>query len=250
MTISAKIKIALIEDEERSLRMLRNLLNEHAPEVEIVAEANSVATGIAAIQRSKPDLVLLDITMPDGDGFEVLEKTSSLPYEVVFTTAHNEFAVRAFELAALHYLLKPVNVEELLTIIQRYRQKKSSSEERISIAQDALRNTLQKIVLPSLEGLVFVALSDIIRLEADGNYSLFFLKDKRTLLISKPLHHYEQQLAPENFFRVHDKHLVNLEQVKKYVKGRGGYVVMQDDTRVDVSARRKELFLKAITRHA
>ncbi|MBT3302323.1 MAG: response regulator transcription factor [Bacteroidetes bacterium] len=239
------IKAILVDDEKNSLSTLQLLLDKYCPEVEIIGTAQNVADSIKIIDELKPELVFLDIAMPDGDGFEVLENVSHKLFQVIFTTAYDQYALRAFEYAALHYLLKPINFNDLQDAVARFTKVTDESEfdDKLLKIKDSLASQQNKIILPTMEGLNIIDIEDIIRCESDNNYTIFILKTDKKIVVSKTLSNYEKLLADKDFFRIHSKHLVNLKYVKKYVKGRGGYVVFFDGTHADVSASRVKDFL-------
>lgn len=245
------IKAILADDEEISWKTLQNLLQMVSVPVEIQAVAKNVAETVAAIKTHDPDLLFLDIAMPDGDGFKVLEQTEDYAYEVIFITAHHEYAIRAFEFAALHYLLKPVNVTDLNEVLERFenRRKNKSYTERFNILKNGLKDQYSKIALPTQDSILFVDVEDIIRCEASHNYTIFYLKNGSHVIMSKSLRHYEQLLSNHTFFRIHDKHLVNLRYVAKYQRGKGGSAVLTDGSELEVSVRKKDDFLKQIANH-
>lgn len=242
------ITALLVDDESRSQATLTRLLTEYCPEIHITGTAGSVAEGVRAIDRLRPEIVFLDIALPDGDGFNLLDELPEKNFEVIFTTAHHEFATRAFELAALHYLLKPINPEELRKAVARYNRMHSREKQhqQYDIFRKGLNNQFQKIALPSLEGITFIDLRNIIRCEASESYTIFHLEDKSRIVVSKSLNKYEKLLSDSFFYRIHDKHLINLHHVKKYVRGKGGNVLLTDGFSADVSVRRKEDFLQRI----
>jgi two-component system LytT family response regulator len=242
------IKTLIIDDELKSQSTLHKLLEEYCSEVEVIGFAHNVKSGIEAIDSLKPDLVFLDISMPDGDGFEVLEKVENRDFEVVFTTAFNDYAIKAFQFSALHYLLKPINYMELQDAVNRYQNNHQEVDlnERIKILCDSLNNHHQKIILPTSNGLRIIELNQIIRCEADGSYTKFFLSDESVLMVSKVLSNFEEILPQEIFCRVHSKHLVNLNYISQYVKGRGGRIILSNKKEVEVSESKKKDFLKRL----
>lgn len=242
------IKAVLIDDEQIGVLTLSNLLREYCPQVTVIATAGTVDEGVDAIRMHKPDIVFLDITMGAGDGFEVLERAEEKNFEVIFVTAHHEYAARAFELAALHYLLKPVNVEELQKAVERYERfhQVNVNEKRLEILKSGLNNDFRRLALPTQEGITFIDIDDVIRCEASQSYTIFYMSDKSQIVVSKSLSTYEKLLANSFFCRLHDKHLVNLRHVKKYLKGKGGQAILSDGTTVDVSVRRKEEFIAKV----
>jgi len=242
------INTLIIDDELKSQSTLHKLLEMYCPGVEVIGFAHNVETGIEAIDNLKPDLVFLDISMPDGDGFEVLERVKNRNFEVVFTTAFNDYAIKAFQFAALHYLLKPINYIELQSAVKRFKQNHQDVElnEKIKILCDSLSNHHQKIILPTSNGLRIIELNHILRCEADGSYTNFYLSDNTVLMVSKVLSNFEDILPEEIFCRVHSKHLVNLNYISQYIKGRGGRIILTSGKEVEVSESKKKDFLKRL----
>lgn len=239
------MRAILVDDEETGWKTLRNMLSELYPELEIVAVAGTVAEAVNAMHLHKPDLLFLDISLPDGDGFKVLEHTKELDYSVIFVTAHHEYAIKAFEFAALHYLLKPVNALELQEVLKRYKSNRQLPE-RLEILKNGMNDSFRKIALPAQDSILFVDLDDVVRCEASHNYTIFHLKDKSHVVMSKSLRYYEKLLENSGFFRIHDKHLVNLGSVVRYRRGKGGSAVLSDGSELEVSVRKKDDFLKRI----
>ena len=239
------IRSLIVDDEETGWQTLRNMLESDFPEIEILHISTTVKDAERAIRQLKPDLVFLDISLPDGDGFQILKSTHGYTYEVIFITAHHEFALKAFDFAALHYLLKPVNPEELRNVLKRY--KKLNLPERIDILQNGLNDKFRKIALPTNDSILFVDLDDIIWCEASHNYTVFHLRDKTQVVMAKSLLQYERMLQNHHFFRIHDKHMVNLKSVTKYQRGKGGSAILSDGSELQVSVRKKDDFLQKIT---
>ncbi len=247
-----KIRTVLIDDEKSSLIILEKLLERHVPEVEIVGTAQTVADGIKLIDEQKPDLVFLDISMPDGDGFEVLEKVNYKDFDVIFVTAYDQYAIKAFEFAALHYILKPVKPQELVEAVERYKNHKNNLadlEQKLKLLSANLGQKPTKLVLPTSSGMHIIDFDDIIRCESSNNYTTFYLKDGKKIVVSKSIQTYEKLLKDSHFCRIHNKHIVNLKYVKKYVRGRGGYVVLANGEQVDVSEGRKKQFLEKLSQY-
>lgn len=240
-----KIKTVLVDDDSTSMLMLESLLTKFFPAVQIVGKAENVADAVARIHETNPDLVFLDISLPDGEGFNVIEQTPDHNYEVIFITAYDQYAVKAFEFSALHYLVKPVLLEGLKDAIGRFKEVKSDEhlDDKIHVLKESLKQKNEKIIIPSSDGLNVVRLSDIMRLEADDVYTYFFLTDGQRLMASRPLNNYERILDDLPFSRIHAKHLVNLMYIKRYIKGKRGSVIMEDGTEVEVSVRKKPDFL-------
>jgi two-component system LytT family response regulator len=240
------IRATIIDDEAKSIATLKGLIDEYCTGVSVVSTANSVASGIEALQKNPTDIVFLDIAMTDGDGFEVLKALPGKNFEVIFTTAYHDYALRAFEFSALHYLLKPIDPDELNGAITRFNKRHINGNQAVQydILNRGLNNEFRRIALPSLEGITFVDLDDIIRCEAADSYTIFYLRDKSKIMVSKSLNKYEKLLEGSFFCRIHDKHLINLKFVSKYVRGKGGNVVLTNGFSADVSVRRKEEFLE------
>lgn len=241
----------LVDDDKTSIVALQSLLKGNFPNIEIAGIANNVSEAVFLVDAVKPDLVFLDINMPDGEGFDVFERVSFKDFRVIFITAFDKYAVRAFEFSALHYLVKPVNLEMLTIAIDRYKDVKVDEiDNRLRILRDSLRSKNEKIIIPSTDGLNVVKLNDIVRLEASDVYTLFYMINGQRFVASKPLNTYEKILEDLPFSRVHSKHLINLMFVKRYVKGKGGSIILEDNTEVEVSVRKKADFLEKLKNYA
>ncbi len=247
-----QIRTVIIDDERTNILTLKSLLAKYFPNVEIIGTGGNVAEGVKIINKTEPDLVFLDISMPDGDGFDVLTRAENRTFEVIFTTAHDQYAVKAFDYSAIHYLLKPIEFTELNKAMERYTsiKKQGSLSARLSVLKENLQSKTHKIIVPSSDGLNIILLDDIIRLEASDVYTIFYLTNKRTLIASKPLNNYEKMLSDQPFSRIHSKHLVNLKFVQRYVKGKGGSVVLEGGEEIDVSVRKRNDFLLALKEYA
>ena len=247
-----QLKAVIIDDEENGRRVLRNLINEFCPEVDLQGEAENIQKGMELIGQVEPDVVFLDIQMPFGTGFDMLEQLGEVDFEVIFTTAYSEYGLRAIQFAALHYLLKPIDIEQLKEAVARAIKKRirpSASLDQMRYLMQMLQHSdrpPEKIALPSADGLIFVKIETIIRCEADGAYTHIHLQNGHPITVSKNLKNIEALLKGRDFFRVHHGHLIHLEFVKKYIRGRGGQVEMEDGSVVDVSVRRKDGFLTAL----
>jgi two-component system LytT family response regulator len=245
------IKVVLVDDDKSSIVTLQSLLGGHFPNISIAGTAANVGEAIFVIDAVKPDLVFLDINMPDGEGFNVIERTSYKNYRVIFITAYDKYAVRAFEFSALHYLVKPVTLEMLENAIDRYKEVRvEEMDNRLRILRDSLHSKNEKIIIPSTDGLNVVKLNDIVRLEASDVYTLFYMSNGQRFVASKPLNTYEKILEDLPFSRVHSKHLINLMFVKRYLKGKGGSIILEDNTEVEVSVRKKADFLEKLKNYA
>jgi len=245
------IKTILVDDDKTSLVTLKALLEGQFPKIHVIGTGESVEQCVKLIDGLKPDLVFLDINLPDGQGFDVFEKVTFKNFQVIFITAYDKYALTAFEFSALHYLVKPVTYEGLKTAIDRYKDVSDEDlDNKLRIFRDSLQSKNEKIIIPSTDGLTIVKLGDILRLEADDVYTLFFMIDGHRYIASKPLNNYERILEDLPFFRIHNKHLINLMYVKRYVKGKGGSVIMEDNKEVEVSVRRKAEFLEKLKNYA
>jgi len=235
------ISIVVIDDEPRARETIINLLNLSPVELTVAGEADSVQSGYETINLTSPDLVLLDINLPDGSGFDLLKMFEQISFRVIFITAHNEYAIRAFKYSAVDYIMKPITAGELFRALEKAEAEISREETVIKLGA-LLKNLekLKKIVLKTAESIHILNVSEIIRCEADVNYTTFYLSNGKKLLVSKPLKEYDQLLAPAGFFRTHQSHLVNLDHMLRYEKTEGGYLVMDDNSTVPVSTRKKE----------
>jgi two-component system, LytTR family, response regulator len=239
----------IIDDEPGNIITLSELLKEYCPQVIVEGSALNPVEGLALIQKVSPEVVFLDIEMPYGNAFDLLDKLVPVNFEVVFITAFNNYAIKAFRYAALDYLLKPVNIGELKAAVEKVaeRLQQKNINHRLSSLLDNMRSentNLQKIGLPTTEGLHFEQVNSIVYLEAEGSYTKVFLKGKKSVLVSRNLKEYEDILPTAIFCRVHHSYIINLNYVKKYFKGRGGYVEMEDGATIEVSARKKEEFFE------
>ena len=243
------IKAILVDDEKHGLETLSILLSEYCPDVQVLERCLSAKKALEAIARLEPDLVFLDIEMPIMNGFELLEQFVEISFAVIFTTSYDQYAIKAIRFSALDYLLKPVDPKELITAIEKVHKKKNPpTADQLQLLLEQLQhkeNSFQRMAIPTTEGFELVATDDIIRCEANDNYTWLFLKNKSHLIASRSLKEIEEQLKEfPAFLRVHHSFLVNLNEVVKYVKGEGGYLVMTDGSTVNVSRSRKEALLK------
>lgn len=247
------IKTVIIEDEQKSREMLAGIIQKNCPQLQIVGLAKNVNDGVEAIKKENPDLVFLDISMPDGSGFDLLEKVQGHKFELIFATASDQHAIRAIKYSACDYLLKPIDIEELKTAVEKVAQKKNASPnmENLNFLIQQLKksdDSFQKITLPTGNAYEIVNIKDIIRCEADGSYTTFYLTDKRKLMISAGLKHYEELLPESEFIRVHHHHLINMNHVVRFLKEDGGYAVMSDGTKIEISRRKKDAFMDKLNK--
>lgn len=244
------IRAIIIDDEKTSRDALSGLINRYCSNIEIVEQANGYKTGVEAIHKHNPDLVFLDIQMPDGSGFQVLEDVRERNFEVIFTTAFDQYAIKAIKYSALDYLLKPILPNDLINAIQKVEQKKNniSIDNNIRVLIENLKSKTEpkKIVLSTFEKIHIVEVDDIIRCESDDYYTRFFFKDGKSLLISKTLKEHELLLGDQQFIRPHKSHLVNLKYVTGFLKNDGGYILLADGTKIPVSRRKREKVVNLI----
>lgn len=242
-----KIKAIIVDDEANARLALRNLINRFCDELEIIAEASNIEDAFEVIQKKEPEVVFLDIEMPKGNGFKLLEKFEKLPFKVIFTTAYDEFALKAIKYSALDYILKPIDVEELQLAVEKVgKMPFSTSPNQVNNLVNQVAGNTGRIVIPDADGMMLLEVKDIIRCESDSNYTKFFLTDGKKIMASKTLREFEDMLENEGFYRVHRSHLINIKHLNKYVKGEGGYVIMSDNSEVEVSRRKKSEFLQYI----
>ncbi|MBS1652025.1 MAG: response regulator transcription factor [Bacteroidetes bacterium] len=243
------IKTIIIEDEQKSREVLLSIITKHCPMLQVVGQATNVTEGVNLIKNENPELVFLDISMPDGSGFDLLEKTSNNKFEVIFATASDQHAIKAIKYSACDYLLKPIDADELKTAVDKILQKKNTAQgiENINFLIQQLKRSdenFQKITLPTGNAYEVINLKDIIHCSADGSYTKFHLSDSRTLLVSFSLKHYEELLPENEFFRVHHQHLINTSHVIRVLKEDSGYAIMSDGSKIEISRRKKDDFLK------
>lgn len=245
------IKAIIVEDEKMSRETLRRLLEKYCPTVEVVAEADGYRKGIEEIRKHHPDVIFLDIQMPDGSGFRLLEELDDIDFEIIFTTAFDQFAIKAIKFSALDYLLKPIIPQDLTEAIIRVEKKKAEKARKKNLEVSPENQTIQdeksqKIILSTSEMIHVISIDDIIRCESDNYYTYFYFTDGRKLLVSKTLKENEELLSQHNFIRPHKSHLVNVKYIKSYIRQDGGYILMTDDTRIPVSRRKKDKIMDII----
>jgi two-component system, LytTR family, response regulator len=243
------IKAIIIDDEVHCIDTLSMLLADYCPEVEIMEKCMFAKKGLEAIEKLKPDLLFLDIEMPIMNGFELLEQFKQIPFCVVFTTSYDQYAIKAIRFSALDYLLKPIDPKELVTAVHKIQiQKNLPSAEQFWMLMSQINHKetgFHKIAVPTSEGFELIPADQVISCEADDNYTYLFLKNKDKIIACRTLKEMEEQLQDFNFFvRVHHSYMVNLNEVTKYVRGEGGYLIMSDGSIVNVSRSRKEALMK------
>ncbi len=244
------ITATIVDDEPDCCESLATLLERYCPEVKVLDICYSAETAIQSIQEHKPQILFLDIEMPFMNGFELLQKVGEIDFEVIFTTSYDQYAIKAIRFSALDYLLKPIEREELQKSVQKAVQRnKFPLPQQLEILLQKLKHPgipVTRIAIPTMEGFQLLLAESIISCESQSNYTFLFLKDKRKIIASRNLKEVEEILEDYPFIRVHHSHLVNINEVEKYIKGEGGYLVMSDGSTIDVSRSRKELLLKQL----
>lgn len=244
------MKTIIVEDEYFSRIALENMIKHFCPELKIVASAPSIQKAKILIEQYKPTLVFLDIQLSDGISFNLLEQLQEYNFKVVFVTAHNQYALQAFDYAAIHYLLKPINPEALRQVIERLKStdiKEYQLNEHVSILKDLFGKERTRLGIPTQKELIFINISDLVYCKADTNYTEFHLKDDTIIIASKSLLFFERILDGMNFVRPHNKYLVNIQYITKYIRGRGGALILNNGDSIAVSVRRKALLLKKLS---
>lgn len=240
------MKAVIIDDEKDSRQILANYLAKYCADVEVCGFGESVSTGLDAIQRHHPDIVFLDIEMPYGNGFDLLDKISNITFETVFVTAFDNYAIQALNQSAAYYLLKPIDIDELIKAVAKIKKERASENytQHARVLLDNIRTgAQQKIMLPTLEGFEIVAINTILYCEAVDNFTRFHFESGAPLLICRTLKYFEEVLKEHRFLRIHRSHLVNPEYVIRYSKGKGGFVTMKNNQELEISPAKKQDFL-------
>jgi two-component system, LytTR family, response regulator len=240
------ITCVIIDDEPKCVETLSILIKMHCPEVSISATCNSGEEGIKAINQHKPDVVFLDIEMPVMNGFDMLEQFDKPLFHVVFTTAYNQFAIKAFRFSALNYLLKPIDPDDLLVTVARLKESKGTLlKDQLEILMQNMQNTMtrpQRLALSTGDGLVFVNTKEVMYCRSESNYTHVILANGTKYLLARPLKEFEDALTGNDFFRIHNSYIININEIKKFVRSDGGYVIMNDGTQVTIARSRREEF--------
>ena len=244
-----KLNTIIVEDEFHGRETLKNLIDIYCPSLAVIGMAATITEGIGLLKVHSPDLVFLDIEFKNGSGFDLLKRVDDLDFEVIFTTAYKDYAIKAIKFSAIDYLLKPIDVDELQSAVIKVLEKKRAL--RYNKKLEVLLNNIgnkdsqgHSITLSTSEGYEFINVNDIHYCEASGSYTNFYIAQDKKLLVSKHLKEYEILLSDHGFMRVHQSFLINLSQVKRYVKSDGGYIVMKNGGIVNISSKKKEAFLK------
>ncbi|HUX55179.1 MAG TPA: LytTR family DNA-binding domain-containing protein [Williamwhitmania sp.] len=243
------LKTIIIDDEVMAREAIGNMVTLYCPNLELTATADGVATGYEAIKKHNPDLVLLDIKLTDGTGFDLLQMFESINFKFIFITAYEEYAIQAFKFSALDYLLKPIDPNDLIASVEKLNESIHKEDENLKLKAfmaniQGVTPELKKIVLKTAESIHLVNVKDIIRCESSSNYTLFFFTDNTKLLVSKTLKEFDEMLSPYGFFRAHQSHLINLNFLDRYDKAEGGTLILKDKSSIPLAVRKREQLMK------
>ena len=247
------LKAIIIDDEPYCCEILAAMLESDCPDVEVMHICNNASEGLRSIKQYVPDLVFLDVEMPRMNGFEMLEQLAAINFHLIFTTSYDQYALKAIRFSAIDYLLKPIDREELRGAVQKVKDRfQVPVPQQLEILLHKFKqpsNPVNKIALPTMEGLQMIPIQTIISCESDDNYTHLKLKNGKKLLVTRSLKDMEESLEQHSFIRVHRSYLVNLNEIEKYIKGEGGYLVMSDGVSIDVARNKKEILLKKLLPH-
>lgn len=245
------IRTVLVDDETDSIRVLIKLLETYCPRVTVVGTAEGVETALSVIQATRPDLLFLDIEMTQGNAFDLLNQLRPLSFQVIFVTAFDNYAIRAFKYSAVDYLLKPVDIDELVGAVDRVTER--SQQKNVVEQMQAFLDNIgtysmgqQKMAVPTVEGLIFINLKEVVRLEAKTSYTQIIMENGDVITATRTIKDYEDILPEAMFCRIHNSHIINLSKIDKYNKGRGGYVTLEDGSTIEVATRRRQEFLRRL----
>ncbi len=248
------LRAIIIDDEAHTRQNIRKMITQHCPDVNIIAEADGVMTGVEAIRNYNPDLIFLDIKMEDGTGFDLLEKLKPIDFKVIFITAWDNYAIQAFKFSALDYLLKPLDADELAAAVQKARsvlQRDFNTQiENLHNHIDSQDRKRKKIIVRTAENIFLINISDILFCESDGNYTTVWLSDNNRIVSSTSLREYDELLVDWGFFRVHKSYLINMRHITRFEKAEGGSVVLHGELKIPVATRKKEMLLEMFDRLA
>lgn len=247
--IQGMIRTLIIEDEVRNRDVLRKLLEKYCPEIKIAGEADSLKSARSLLEAQHPQLVFLDIELGDGTAFDLLREIGIPDFQIIFITAYDQYALQAIKFNALDYLLKPIDPDELAAAVAKVSQSGDDTQKKLTHFIEnwtAQRTENPVITLSTSDSFEYIPVREVLRCEAQGAYTRFYIRNKPPLLVSKTLKEYEPLLQPYDFFRAHQSHLINLREVERYMKTDGGYLIMRDGSRIGVARTRKDMFLEAM----
>jgi two-component system LytT family response regulator len=243
----------ILDDEVKVRSTIGTMVSEHFPDIRILASVGSISEGYEAIVKYKPDLLFLDIELPDGSGFDLLKMFSQLTFKIIFVTGHQEYALEAIRVSALDYILKPVDPDELIRAVEKAGEIISHEEQMLkfqALAENMQgRKVLKRIILHTSDHLQLVSVHDIVRAEADSNYTTFYLSGNKHILVSRTMKEFEGLLSGSSIIRVHQSHLVNIDHIDRFVRKDGGYLLLKDGVKIPVSPNLKKQVLYALTEH-
>lgn len=251
--MSRKLKAVIIDDEQDAVEFISSIIGEYCDSLEVAGKAYNVIQGVQVIKEIKPDLVFLDVEMPNGTGFDLLAQFPEKEFDVVFITAFNHYAIKAIKFSAVDYILKPININEFIDavskVLKKRSEKSSGRNDSLKVLMENLRPpSPSRLAIPTSDGTEYLNPKDIIRIEADRSYSWFYLNGNRKILVSKHLKEFQELLGERHFFRSHNSHLVNLKFVRKYIRKEGGYIEMLDGSMIPISRNKKDIFLEHMSR--
>ncbi len=245
------MKVIIVDDEASVRNSISRVLRELYPGIEIVAEGSNVEEGFNAVISNKPDLLFLDVEMPDGSGFDLINRLIPVDFKVVFITGHQEYALKAIKMSALDFILKPFGEEDISNAVRKAMEAINRDQEhaKFQVLKENIegRRILKRIVLPTADNIHLVSISDIIRAEADSNYTSFFIADGQKIMVSRTIKEFDTLLSGSGMIRVHQSHLVNITYIDKFVKRDGGYLVLKDGTKIPVSQNLRKQVISAIS---
>ena len=251
MVKTTNLRAVIVDDDEFCCVQLQDVIARKVRSIDILAVCNSAEEGIEKIQQLSPDIVFLDVEMPGMNGFEMLKKLQAINFEIIFITAHDHYAIRAIRFSAIDYLLKPVDATSLQEALDRVIEKKRKHIEipqrQLEIVNHPAGKQMDNLAVPTMEGLLFISLQDIVSCESDDKYTMIFLADKKKVVASRTLGDFEEILSKHGFFRIHKSYLINLKHLRKYLRGEGGQVVMSNGATLDVSRRKKEELMELVS---
>ncbi len=240
------IQALIVEDDPLSVAMLQDFLEGSSIEVSVLGHCGTVSSAVSKINKLNPQLVFLDVELSDGSGFDVLKKIGTINFEIIVITSHDKYALEAVKYSALDYLIKPIHPMDINTALRKVQRRLGSKVNNSAVrVHHKLAN---KVAVPTFEGLLFIPIEEIVRIQSDKNYTDFFLTAKRKVVVTRSLKDYESLLAEFGFIRIHHSHMININHLVKYIKGFGGYVIMSDQSKVDVSRRKKDDFLEQLAK--
>jgi len=244
-----KLTCIIVDDIPEALQMLSSDIEKQHPEIDIIGKATSVISAAKLLQKKHPDILFLDIMLGDGTAFDILEIVPELQSKIIFVTASDEYAVKAFKFAAIDYILKPYANEDLAKSIKKAKEQIQPNREQLTVLQEYIKhpnNSIQKISLHTSEKIIVVQLSEIIRCKSDNNYTTFHLENGQKILVSKTLKYYADMLKEHQFLRVHQSHLINTKYIKEFIKSDGGYIILKDKSNIPVSVRKRTEVIEAL----